>query len=265
MKRQLSSLLLTIFIGIGVHAQTGNLPQVDKSPLDMSYFPAGYPILKIQDKATEPLVARVLYSRPQKNGRTVFGELVEYGKVWRLGANEATEIEFYRDVKFGSTRVKKGRYTLYAIPTAEQWIVILNKDSDTWGAFKYDQKKDVARLTVFGELVEYGKVWRLGANEATEIEFYRDVKFGSTRVKKGRYTLYAIPTAEQWIVILNKDSDTWGAFKYDQKKDVARLTVKPEKSADTVEFFTLYFEKAPAGFQLVAHWDNLRCAIPFTY
>ena len=188
MKRLLSSLLLTMFIGICAHAQTGSLPQVDKSPLDMSYYPSMYPILKIQDKATEPLVARVVYSRPQKNGRTVFGELVEYGKVWRLGANEATEIEFFRDVKFGATKVKKGRYSLYAIPSADQWTVILNKDTDTWGAFKYDVKKDVARVTV-----------------------------------------------------------------------------KTEKSADTVEFFTLYFEKTTAGFQLVANWDNLRCVIPFTY
>ena len=70
--------------------------------MDMSYYPNGYPVLKIQDKATEPLVARVIYSRPQKNGRTIFGELLEYGKVWRLGANEATEIEFFQVVKIGN-------------------------------------------------------------------------------------------------------------------------------------------------------------------
>src|SRR6187551_3619540 len=89
------------------------LPPLDKSPMDMSYYPNGYPVLKIQDKITEPLVARVIYSRPQKSGRSIFGELLEYGKVWRLGANEATEIEFYRDVKINDTKVKKGRYTMY--------------------------------------------------------------------------------------------------------------------------------------------------------
>lgn len=121
---------------------------LDKSPMDMAYYPVNYPVLKIQDKATEPLVARVIYSRPQKEGRTIFGGLVEYGKVWRLGANEATEIELYRDVKIRDKKLGKGRYTLYAIPTETQWTIIFNKDTDTWGAFKYDEKKDVLRVDV---------------------------------------------------------------------------------------------------------------------
>ncbi len=112
----------------------------------MSYYPANYPILKIQDKASEPLLARVVYSRPQKNGRQVFGELVENGSIWRLGANEATELELFRDAKIGTHRVKKGRYTLYAIPTQNRWTLIINKENDVWGAFKYDPKKDVARV-----------------------------------------------------------------------------------------------------------------------
>lgn len=124
------------------------IPPVDKSPMDMSYFPIGYPLLKIQDKATEPLLARVVFSRPQRNGRTIFGDLVEYGKVWRLGANEATEIEFFQNVKIGGVRIKKGRYTLYAIPYAEKWTLIINKETDIWGSFKYDETKDLTRLDV---------------------------------------------------------------------------------------------------------------------
>ena len=139
--------LLTISVLIG-KSQTNNLPPVDKSPMDMRYYPGNYPVLKIQDKVTEPLVARVIYSRPQKNGRLIFGDLVEYGKVWRLGANEATEIEFFRSVKIGDKKVEKGRYTLYAIPMEDNWTIILNKDNDTWGAFKYDEQKDVLRTTV---------------------------------------------------------------------------------------------------------------------
>lgn len=126
-------------------AQTGNLPPVDKSPMDMSYYPASYPVLKIQDKITEPLAARVVYSRPQKAGRTVFGELVKYGDVWRAGANEATEIEFFKSVHIGGKKINKGRYTLYAIVNENSWIIILNKDTDTWGSFKYDAKKDIVR------------------------------------------------------------------------------------------------------------------------
>src|SRR5215213_9902757 len=74
------------------------VPALDKSPMDMSYFPSDYPILKTQNKATASPVARVVYSRPQKDNRVIFGNLVEYNKVWRLGANEATEIEFFKDV-----------------------------------------------------------------------------------------------------------------------------------------------------------------------
>jgi hypothetical protein len=116
--------------------------------MDMSYYPNNYPVLKIQDKVTESVQVRVIYSRPQKNGRIIFGDLVEYGKVWRMGANEATEIEFYKNAKIDGKNVAKGRYTLYAIPNTDNWTIILNKDLDTWGAFKYDAQKDVLRVTV---------------------------------------------------------------------------------------------------------------------
>ena len=123
-------------------------PAVDKSPMDMAYYPDRYPVLKIQDKASEPLVARLIYSRPQRNGRTVFGGLNEYGKVWRLGANEATEIEFFQNVTVAGKAIPKGRYTLYTVPDSAKWVVILNSDTDIWGAFKYDMKKDVMRAEV---------------------------------------------------------------------------------------------------------------------
>jgi hypothetical protein len=140
-------LLPVICLSLTLHAQVKFFP-VDKSPLDMIYYPSGYPVLKIQDKASEPLMARALFSRPQKNGRPIFGELVEYGKLWRTGANEATELEFFQNVKLGKTKIKKGRYTLFCIPYEKKWTIIINQDTDTWGAFKYDEKKDVARLDV---------------------------------------------------------------------------------------------------------------------
>lgn len=161
MKKTLASIAI-LFIAFAVQAQgqasvntlsntsvqQAKVPALDKSPMDMSYFPGDYPILKTQNKVTAPPVARVVYSRPQKDNRVVFGELVEYDKVWRLGANEATEIEFFKDVTIGGKKVLKGRYTLYAIPTESKWTIVLNKDTDTWGAFVYDQKKDVLRTDV---------------------------------------------------------------------------------------------------------------------
>jgi len=144
--KKLFIIIIAISLSGAVKAQTGGFPPLDKSPMDMSYYPANYPVLKIQDKITEPLVARVIYSRPQKSGRIIFGGLVKYGEVWRVGANEATEIEFYRHVRIGGKRITRGRYTLYAIVSDSSWTMIINKETDTWGSFKYDMKKDLLRV-----------------------------------------------------------------------------------------------------------------------
>jgi hypothetical protein len=181
----LASFLLCTLLS---HAQNGRLPAIDKSPMDMSYYPANYPVLKIQDKVSEGPYARVIYSRPAKNSRTVFGDLIEYDKVWRLGANEATELELFRDARIGNLRVKKGRYTLYAIPTEKNWTLIINRDSDTWGAFKYDPKKDIGRVT--------------------------------------------IPV---------------------------------EKITDSTECFTMYFEKSGSTVNLFIYWDNYKAVVPMQF
>ena len=136
---------MAFFISLAAISQS-RLPSVDKSPLDISYYPVNFPHLKIEDKTTEPLTARVIYSRPKKEGRAVFGGLVEYGKLWRLGANEATEIEFYRPVVIGGKKIQKGRYTLYAIVNEKSWTFIINKETDIWGSFKYDKAKDIVRI-----------------------------------------------------------------------------------------------------------------------
>ncbi|HEY4290729.1 MAG TPA: DUF2911 domain-containing protein [Puia sp.] len=142
----LAGFLISVALVRAQTAQTsGGLSPLDNSPLDMSYYPVDYPVLKIQDKVSEPLIARVVYSRPQKRGRKLFGELVTYGQVWRLGANEATEIEFFRDAKVDGKQLKKGRYTLYALVNTDSWTIIFNKETDTWGAFRYDPAKDILR------------------------------------------------------------------------------------------------------------------------
>jgi hypothetical protein len=112
----------------------------------MIYFPDNYPMNKTQSRIAEPAIARIIYCRPQKNQRVIFGDLIEYGKVWRLGANEATELELFKEVYIGGKKIPKGRYTLYAIPNPKEWTIIINKDTDSWGAFIYDEKKDILRI-----------------------------------------------------------------------------------------------------------------------
>jgi hypothetical protein len=120
---------------------------IDKSPLDMSYYPDEYPKLKMSGQAKEPVVARVIYSRPKKEGRTIFGNVLKYGSRWRLGANEASEIEFFKDVTIQNSRVKQNRYIIYCIPYEDKWTVILNNDLFTWG-LKIDSTKDVYKFDI---------------------------------------------------------------------------------------------------------------------
>jgi hypothetical protein len=112
--------------------------------------------------------------------------------------------------------------------------------------------------------VEYGKVWRLGANEATEIEFYKDVKIDGKKVIKGRYTLYAIVNENAWTMILNKDTDTWGAFKYDSKKDMLRTDVPAQKTDEVVESMSMLFEKSATGISLIIAWEQMKVTLPIT-
>ena len=84
----------------------------------------------------------VTYGRPYKKGREIFGKLEPFGKVYRVGADEATTISFAKDGSFGGKPVKAGTYTLCAIPNEKSWTVILNSQLGQWGAFKYDQYKD---------------------------------------------------------------------------------------------------------------------------
>jgi hypothetical protein len=121
---------------------------LDKSPLDVTYYPANYPILKMSGKSTADPLVRILYSRPQKKGRTIFGGEVKYNDVWRIGANESTEIEFFKNGMLGDKKVPKGRYSMFCIPTENKWTIILNKDNYCWGSFTYKSDKDVARMDV---------------------------------------------------------------------------------------------------------------------
>jgi hypothetical protein len=146
----MKGIITILLLVLGLHVSAQRLPALDKSPLDMSYYPDRYPVLKFQNKITEPLVMRVVYSRPQLNGRKAFGELQKFGSVWRLGANEVTEIQFFKDVHINNKKVKKGRYSLYCIPYADKWTLIVNKETDVWG-LKYDAAKDVVRVDVATE------------------------------------------------------------------------------------------------------------------
>jgi hypothetical protein len=162
-------------------------PGLDKSPMDMSYYPVDYPKLKMAGNTTDPLIARVIYSRPQKNGRTIFGDLIKYGSVWRLGANEATEIEFFKEVTITNKKVQKGRYVIYCIPQENSWTLVLNNDLYTWG------------------------------------------------------------------------------LKIDSTKDEYKFNIPVAKTRFPYELFTMEFEKADKGMQLIMEWDSIKASLPIKW
>lgn len=131
---------------------------VDLSPMDITYFPVEYPKLKMRDSLQTPPIARVIYSRPQKQDRELFGSLIKYGEPWRMGANEATEIEFFRNVTIQGKKVNKGRYVLYCIPQRTEWTIIFNSNVDSWG-LDYNPADDVHRFVIptgnSGTSIEY--------------------------------------------------------------------------------------------------------------
>lgn len=106
------------------------------------------PILSPRDSAEITIKGKkisVNYGRPSMRGRVIMGGLVPYNKVWRTGANEATAFETEADLQFGDVVVPRGSYTLYTLPSADEWRLIINKQTGQWGTV-YNPELDFARL-----------------------------------------------------------------------------------------------------------------------
>lgn len=115
---------------------------------------------------------------------------------------------------------------------------------------------------VFGELVEFDKIWRTGANKATSITFSTEVIFGGTKVAAGSYSLFTIPGKNAWTIILNKNTEHWGTGTYDEKDDAARITVTPKSLTDAVETLTFDFSDLEgANGQLNLSWEKTKVSV----
>jgi len=112
------------------------------------------------------------------------------------------------------------------------------------------------------ELAPVGKVWRTGANEATEITFYKDATVGGKTIKAGSYSLFTIPGEDEWTVILNNNLHQWGAYSYDSDADVVRATAKASTDSDELEAFGIAFDDEG---NLVMGWGTTRATLPISY
>jgi hypothetical protein len=162
----------------------------DQSAMDMSWCPTNYPLEQMQGNK-EKLIARVIYSRPHKKGRKIFGNGTE-------------------------------------------------------------------------SLCMYGKPWRLGANEATEISFFENVNIGGKNIEKGTYVLYCIPNENKWTMILNTNIYTWG-LHIDESKDIFKTDIPVKQQTPAVEDFTILFEDTKTGSNLIMAWDNVKAILPITF
>ncbi len=144
----------------------------DISPMDMSYYPVDYPQMKMSKSTTQLPKARVIFSRPHLGGRRLFQNLLNYNEPWRLGANEATEIDFYKDVTIQNKKIKAGRYILYCIPEKENWTIVLNNNIDSWGLHP-DASQDIARfqipVTTTTSSLEYFSMYFKETNAGAEL------------------------------------------------------------------------------------------------
>ena len=139
---------ICLFISNPIQAQDDDKVNFSKEELKFSKMDASPMDLAMYKDQNDAAVARVIYSRPQKRNREIFGKLIPYGEIWRTGANEATELTLYKDMKVADKVISAGTYTLYTIPGENEWTVILNNKTNTWGAYEYSEKEDKVRITV---------------------------------------------------------------------------------------------------------------------
>ena len=117
---------------------------------------------------------------------------------------------------------------------------------------------------IYGELVPYGKVWRTGANEATTFVTSSDVVVGGKTVPAGSYTLFTIPNADKWTLIINKKTGEWGIpYKY-ESDELARVDMKVSKLPSPVENFTISYEKSGNGCTMNIDWESTRASVDIT-
>ena len=118
---------------------------------------------------------------------------------------------------------------------------------------------------VFTDLEKPGNMWRVGANEATELMFFQDVKIGDTPVAAGRYTVYAMLGKSEWTIYLSNDLDRWGHYAFKpEDSSVAQITVPVEKTAELVEAMSIVFESADLGAHMIIAWDDTMVRVPIT-
>lgn len=116
----------------------------------------------------------------------------------------------------------------------------------------------VKNRQVLGKLIPNGKIWRLGANEATTFEVNQDVLVEGKPLAAGKYAMFSIQDGGDWTIIFNKDAEQWGAYKYKESEDALRVVIKPGTSTDMAERMTFAVKEVKTGaLDVVFNWDKI--------
>jgi len=114
---------------------------------------------------------------------------------------------------------------------------------------------------IYGELVPYGKVWRAGANEATTFVTDADLKIGGTSAPAGSYTIFTVPNADKWQLVISKKIGEWGTAYPGPSEDLARIDMKVSNLPSPVENFTIALDQSANGCTLRMDWETTRASV----
>lgn len=135
---------------------------------------------------------------------------------------------------------------------------------DAYVKLTYSQPMKRGR-EIFGKLVPYGKVWRTGANEATEITTTKNISLNGFLLKTGTYSIFTIPDKDKWTIIINSELGLWGAYNHNAKLDILRFDVPVQVADKVYEAFTLKFESRNESADLQLLWDRVKVVIPVKF
>ncbi len=168
MKNLVLSLFLVLTLGWSMQAQIST--------------PAPSPLGKMEQMVGLTEV-HLEYSRPSAKGRTIFGDLVPYGKLWRTGANSATKVTFSENVVIEGQGLEAGSYALFTIPGEDEWTIIFNTDTDQGGTGNYDEEKDALRVTVKPQSIsQFVETFTIGINDITSSSATMNLRWEETQV-----------------------------------------------------------------------------------
>ena len=136
-------ILISGFIACGSNSNSKRDKSIDTTTKKKPLSPHETAMLMIGDAHIH-----IDYSSPGVRGRTIFGDLIPYGELWRAGANNATSIETSEDIRIDDQILPKGKYSIFIIPNEKEWTLIFNTRWDVHGTDKYDNSEDVFRITL---------------------------------------------------------------------------------------------------------------------